>query len=604
MVSGDKKGKISFRQEATHAKASPSAAYCRRLRLKAYIVLLFFWLLLTVSPAFTAPSLRLEISPRSGTLEDSFLFSVVVDGTTPKSEPLLRGGDDFKISYIGPRNEIKIINGDVQTRVSYNYRLTPKKEGLLKTPSAEVRVRGGELVAPGLSVKVGPSSAPPTGDPETVFVKQLIDKNSVFVGQQLVNTLELYASVNIIKPQVLDLSFDDFWSQELSPEEHSQKLINGTHYDITRLRYAIFPLKAGSLTLPARRIQGKIPMRRSRRSPFWGLSPFDDDFFGDFFATIEYQDKTFYSNPLSLEVKPLPDPPPNADDWRLNMPLVGTTALKVLLTPDPVKVGDSKTITLEITSLGNLNNLNNVPLDFGPAARVYAENPETKPIYDPVGLLTQKTFKLSVVPLEGRELKVPALRLLYFDPDEERYKVAKSRPQSFEVIGAPAAVGHSAKSLASSQAGEPERALTPTPSYPPYNAKTALERLSEQISLGLSLLMIAGAAIVAYVLYLVIHWQKARRPARELISAIDKASSIEDLQQTFEEYIQYRLKLPPETHGEPLKALIRSKVLNQDLRFALQALLDEFDELRYSGQANKAELSVLRRKVQEAIQGW
>ena len=147
-------------------------------------------------------SVRTEISPTSGSVDDLFLFTVVVEGSQAASPPLLSGGDDFDLRLLGPRSTISIINGTMHSRVSYVYHLTPKHEGNLSTPRAEVRIDGKAFSAPSVEVPVArgtahdhKDSSAPAGN--AIFLKQTATPLHVYQGQQIRQAITVYTRVDL-----------------------------------------------------------------------------------------------------------------------------------------------------------------------------------------------------------------------------------------------------------------------------------------------------------------------------------------------------------------------------------------------------------------------
>ena len=87
-------------------------------------------ILLATSSALAQSILTTDIAPQSGTLEDLFIFTVTIEGSQTGSAPLLSGGDDFELQLIGPQTRLSIINGVVNSKISYVYHLTPKRVGV------------------------------------------------------------------------------------------------------------------------------------------------------------------------------------------------------------------------------------------------------------------------------------------------------------------------------------------------------------------------------------------------------------------------------------------------------------------------------------------
>ncbi|RIL12096.1 MAG: hypothetical protein DCC75_01055 [Proteobacteria bacterium] len=546
----------------------------------------------------------IEVNPSSGTLDDIFVMSVNVEGIEEAAVPLLEGGDDFKLSLIGPRNEVRIVNGKVSSKVSYNYRLIPKHEGILETPAAEIEVGGEKRKAPALKVKVEKSSQS-SAENEDIFVRQSIDKKKLFVGEQALNTLELFSSVRMIDPQISDMIYDDFWSKEIGEEQRSSRIMGGKQYAINRLSRAIFPQKSGELTIPSRTIRAKVLSSKSY-NPFGGIDPFSDDFFGGLFSTRSYEEKSFRSNSLSVKVLELPAPIGQAaenlrrNDWGNVQVIVGRTELEAKLAEDDLKVGESRTLTIKIESKGNLSSLSKVPLDLGDRIRQYPDSPAV--IYQEHGtaLWSEKTFKLSLVPLGPGELKIPALKLVWFDPVSESYQIAETSDFKIQVTGQALSTQSSiplAESTPTEQAAKPPPAETLK-----YEPETLLEKLSSQISTGLLAMLLVSLAFCLGIGWLLARWGRAKAAERSWRRKVETAPDIDTLYRHFYERLITRLGSQlsggSESGAEALKVLVKARVPDPGRQYELLSLIDKFHQIRFGGEACDREgLNELKKLV-------
>ena len=121
-------------------------------------------ILLATSSALAQSILTTDIAPQSGTLEDLFIFTVTIEGSQTGSAPLLSGGDDFELQLIGPQTRLSIINGVVNSKISYVYHLTPKRVGRLLTPAVEVDINGDDLAAAAINVEISKAAPPSNAD--------------------------------------------------------------------------------------------------------------------------------------------------------------------------------------------------------------------------------------------------------------------------------------------------------------------------------------------------------------------------------------------------------------------------------------------------------
>ncbi|MCB0340478.1 MAG: BatD family protein, partial [Bdellovibrionales bacterium] len=187
------------------------------MSIRIFKVSLFLTILITVGVAWaqSTPSVSLEVSPTSGTLDDTFQLVITISGTQNAQYPELHGGEDFEISLIGPESSMQIINGRISAHIAYRYQLTPKRVGELKTPSATISINQESIEVQGTEVKVTQPelNADPASN-DRIFFRQTISKDSLFLGEQAINTFEIYTRVNARDIDLVDPTFDGFWTQD------------------------------------------------------------------------------------------------------------------------------------------------------------------------------------------------------------------------------------------------------------------------------------------------------------------------------------------------------------------------------------------------------
>lgn len=543
-----------------------------------------------------AIELSLEIDPSQGTLQDSFYFSVIVRDGSNAERPQLEGGDDFDMTFIGPQTSMTIVNGSVSSEARYNYRLVPKRQGTLTTPAATIESDGAVITAQALTVSV--SQAAPEQPQEAdapVRLSQSVEKSRIFVGEQLPYQLDLITRVSILEFQFPDLSFDGFWSERLAENERGRRMIGGMPHTVLRNRRALFPLVPGKAHLPARELTIKVRERMGRggNSLFDMDDPFGNEVFEEFFGG-RVAERTLRSNALDIEVIPLPAPQPDIPLWGLPSAIVGKTEISVKPGTDELKVGESRTITVTVTSLGNLNPLKEVPLDLPASVRRYDESPQSTYRESSGKLISKRVFRISLVPTAPGTLTIPPIELGFFDTDSGHYQRTRSEGFSYNVSGTAIAQVDEYAETAPADA-------TPTPvPAPAYYELGVFDRTVALISPALFLLVLLGAVIAAGVSWILLRARAGSRAEKRHLHALLTAGTLENIDTNFRAFLGQRWKCQSSEY-EDLKAITRQRVPQQGTCFAIQNLLDEFEFLRYGGtQIDQAMLEDLRRRAVES----
>ena len=395
-----------------------------KFKLILFIFLIFFTSSLVKAQDFFTSN----VEPRSGSIDDSFIFTVTIHGVKESPEIVL--SDDFKIEFVGPQTRVTIINGEVNSEVKLLYRLTALKEGNLQSPTATLKTGGNIYTTKPITIKVSndiqsqKSQRSGTKNLST-FLTQKIEKKQIYIGEQLVNTLELLTSTGIEEPQIGDLTFEGFLKEDFGPEVSSRRYINDKLYSVLTLRRGLFPLKSGDVTLPPQTVNAQVPV-----DVFVSSSPFDS-----FFNNFKFSRETFKSNTVDVKILPLPAYTGKKYNWSDINPLVGLTSVSVEVNPQDIQTGVSQNITIKVISAGNLSSLNNLDLNLDKSIQSYKETPTLKKFENNGLLFFEKTFKYSLVYTEPGIYQVPDLKLTYFDPEDSTYKVTFRNPFIVNVKG-------------------------------------------------------------------------------------------------------------------------------------------------------------------------
>ncbi|RMG42623.1 MAG: protein BatD [Candidatus Dadabacteria bacterium] len=539
-------------------------------------------------------TLSLKVEPTSGTLNDDFMMYVTINGTTSAQYPLLSGGDDFNLTLVGPQTKMEIINGQVSQQITYVYQLIPKKPGLLSSPSAEIEIDGRVLRADPVKIRVEKGSGSQASLPgQDVFLRQTVDKKDAYLGEQIVVTLDLYTSKELVQPQFESISFDGFWKESFGQAINTRKYIDGKLYEISRTRFALFPLRTGKITLNQKRVSAHIRVRSPRRQ----FGPFSDNFFDNFFNPGRLKPVKIISNKTTVNIKPLPPLPDNFPTWNLPVPLVGKTKMRAEVSRTELQTGESLDLTVIIESSANLHPLKNIPLSGLSDFKVYRE-PSKSSLKESAGrLISKKTIKLTLIPLKAGKITIPAIRIGYFNPETDDYEITASDPIELTVTGQ--------NLMSAPTVAVPQKPVTDSPTQPGlrYNEPGLLERIGNSVSLSLTLMVFTVIVALAVLAYFVREWVKKARPEQELIRAIRNSRTLEDLASTFKNFLYF--KLGEDTRGatrDELRMYLMQRVADRDLVFAVQSFLDTVDILLYRPEEKEsADLSSLRKQALDIV---
>jgi len=368
-------------------------------------------------------------------------------------EPQLPSLPNFEVVSSARSQNISIINGRVESALTFSYTLVPRFVGKAvigpitvesegrqwATQSIEVTIvrpadRGRASAPPSPSARSRPGAAPrgqTPGEPELLFVEASVDKSKAFVNEQVTLTVRFYTAVPLQgNPDYEPPDTTGFFSEELPPVRTSRRILHGRSYDVFELKTALFPAASGRLRIGRATIQARVQEALS-------LDPFSSDFFSKFFmfGGVGTRTVTVHSDPITLEVEPLPQegrPKGYAG-------AVGRYSLSAVLSRSQVKVGEPIDLAVVVTGKGNLATISPPKLPELPSLRVYDTLSSLNLRKEGDVVQGSKTFKTVVVPRASGTLTLPAIPFSYFDPQTRSYQTRTVGPFQLRVAPGEAA---------------------------------------------------------------------------------------------------------------------------------------------------------------------
>lgn len=539
---------------------------------RALLPLLFF-LLASAPRSAHAASLEIEVAPSEGSLDEVFVMTVVVEGATQLDRfPFLKGGDKFRLNYRGPQQSTYISGTTVRHRFGFVYELLPKEPGLLETPSAELSIAGTVYRAQGKKVRVHDRSPTDRGNAPSYLLRQSVSKRRVFVGEQVLHTTELLAAVPLRSIQIEDESPEGFWQGEASPQARGSRFLNGKSYNTLVRERPLFPLRTGTIEIPGRQFSAKMLQPGRVPAPFsmFGGGLFDDLFDGagsPFGRVVPVQGT---SNPLSLEVAPLPPAP--ATPLQSVIP-VGATSLDTTIRPHNVEVGHAVPFEITIVSEGNLNPL-----------RLDLPNDRRVKLYDDGALLSYsptaggksrmtKRFRFTAVPVQPGEYAIAFPPLVWFDPERGEYRSLIIPSLVLHVTGQPSGKPETARSP------ETDEALPSDAEIDSADRDSNGERTFSAMFAGMGRVAWRAMPPVVVLLLLVMsaaHLVRGVRLRRALRTPIRAATSARELREALD--VALRASFGLDGDGELRRTVLESDAPDA-LKLEIVTLLDELDAI-------------------------
>ena len=368
-----------------------------------------------------------------------------------KDLKLPSGLDNFDVLFgpsVSRSFSSRTINGKTTSESSftYTYILVAQKTGKFTIGPATVSVDGSQYKSNSLNVEVlppdessksnsisgsggsgiepsQPNSSAGKVNADDAFIRAIISKNNVFEQEGFTVTFRLYTTLNVVNFGKIEFpEFEGFMVEEVplpSNQQLKMERYNGRNYYTADLRKTLlFPQRAGKIDIP----KGKLEMVFSVPS-----GKKIETFFGSQQVMVDVA-KTLVTNPVSINVKSLPDGKP--DNFSGG---VGTFSFKPSINTLETRANEAITIKLEISGTGNLKLILNPTVEFPSNFEVYDPTVNNNLQVATNGTTGTRTIEYLAIPRYEGTYTIPAIKFSYFDLESGTYKSLSSPEYSIKV---------------------------------------------------------------------------------------------------------------------------------------------------------------------------
>ncbi len=365
---------------------------------------------------------------------ESLTLTIALSGKARGHEPDLAPlRDDFAVLGTGTSTRMQIVNGNASMEVEWRIQLEPIRSGKLVIPPLRV----GPYVTDAIPLEVLPASQMPRGQNDTVFIEVQAEPNDPYVQQQVLVTVRLFHAVSLLDGTLDEPEGDDWMVQRLDKQDtRYETRRNGRRYGVVERRYALFPQKSGTLTLPPLRFQGRIATQGSMNRFF------------DQGRAIRRQ-----SQPLRFQVRPRPAGYPQGAAW---LPARNLELWEDLPLAAGLKQGEPVTRTLMLKADGLLAaQLPDLPAPVVDGLSAYPDQPVTREEYSRQGVHSVRQQKMALVPNRAGELELPELVVPWWNTETDRLEYARLPARKLQVKPAAGGSTPAVQPTTAADGGEP-----------------------------------------------------------------------------------------------------------------------------------------------------
>ena len=290
------------------------------------------------------------------------------------------------------QTSIESINGNYSRSYTLSYEFMPQNSCTIEP--VEVNING--KIEKSNSVELVVKE--PSQDKSAPFVLTLeSSKKSLYVGEPFELTFSLKQS---LRAQAVDSQFvaPEFKGTWLKSESKPSRVDDGESVTTTVV-YTLAPQREGNLTIePA---QLRVASRVS------GVNGW-----GTFAPQVKW--RSYYSNRLGFEVKPIPN----------DATLIGDFRIKTQLEKREINPNEALNLTLVVEGVGNLEDIKS----FKP----YIENVN---VFDEKIVIEGDKLTQKLAFVSDRDFNIPAFELVFFNTATQKVEKIKTEPIAIKVRG-------------------------------------------------------------------------------------------------------------------------------------------------------------------------
>ena len=360
--------------------------------------------------AASAASFTASLDREAITLGESATLSLTFEGGSAKNVPT-PSVPGLQIAQIGTSQSVIIVNGAMSQTVTVTFSVTARQAGEFTIPALTTDVNGQQLASQPLKLTVtkasAPSAAAVNSGSEVVFMKLMLPKQQVHVGEIIVGQLRIYLRddvQNFVNFRFTSTPAEGFSIGKMVETQHGREQIGNRIYQVIPLSVVLTIVKSGNLSVGPLSASAVVVLP----SPNQGGNPFLNQ--------GEQRAVTLVTEPVNVESLPLPE-----ENKPVNFSgAIGSFTMTATAGPTTLTVGDPVTVRVQISGRGALDA---VTLPAQDAWRDFKSYPPTSKleIADQLGFQGTKTFEQIISPQNSDVHELPPLTFSFFNPDDGQY---------------------------------------------------------------------------------------------------------------------------------------------------------------------------------------
>ncbi len=308
--------------------------------------------------------------------------------------------NEFDVVSESTQTSIRIQNGVSKVIQNWIYGIRPKIKGSLTIPGISI----GRYKTEPVKIKVKEFTGNVRKAGEDLFVEIEAKPRNPYVQSQVIFVARLFTAVDIAQGSLSDpvVSFADV--EQLGSDRRYDSKRGGRNYDVIEKRYAIFPEQSGTHEISPVEFTGVVSSYNQST------------------LQTQYRRERISSEPVVLHVRPKP-PSYSGKTWLPASDLQMSDSWGGHL-PD-LEIGRPETRKISIEAIGlRAIQLTSPDYEADGSLRIYSNSPTLNTHQTSWATVARRDEEFVFIPSATENVMIPEFRVVWWDVDENKEKVA------------------------------------------------------------------------------------------------------------------------------------------------------------------------------------
>ena len=357
----------------------------------------------TASPTLYASTIKAEIDRERIYLDESvnLILSMEGDSDNVSGNPdLTELEKDFDVLSESTQTNIRIQNGVSKVVRNWIFGIRPKRTGMIEIPSISI----GRFKSNPVQLEVEEFQGNISKVGADLFLEFESTPRNPYVQSQVILTIRLFTAVAISHGRLSDPIANFAAMQQLGQDRRYESKRGDRNYDVIEKRFAVFPEQSGTHEIPSVEFSGIVSRYSSST------------------MQTEYSRERISSEPVVLKVRPKPSGY-SGKTWLPTSDLELSDSWSGRLPDFEIGKPEDRKISIKAVGLRAVQ-LSSPDYEPNKSVRIYSNSPELNTLQTARATVAQRDEEFVIIPDTSENVTIPEFRVVWWDIDEDREKVA------------------------------------------------------------------------------------------------------------------------------------------------------------------------------------